>query len=269
MAKQRIITLLTDFGPSDGYVGAMKGVLLSLAGEATLVDITHEIPPGNVLAGAFVLNQVLGYFPPGTVHLAVVDPGVGTDRRILAAQYSGQLIVAPDNGLISMVALDHQLEAIASVRNEQFFLPNRVGATFDGRDVMAPVAAALARGERLERLGPPPSTYNLLEVPLARFDGKAVIGQVLYVDHFGNCVTNIRRKKVVDALTHLAAVTVWADGKPVGPLRTAFAHVGRGEPAAIFGSMDLLEVAVNGGRACDALGLAVGSPVVVRYADGA
>jgi len=269
MARQRIITLLTDFGSRDGYAGSMKGVLLSLAPEATLVDITHEIPPGDVLAGAFVLNQVLGYFPPGTVHVAVVDPGVGTDRRILAAQYAGQTVVAPDNGLISLVDADHRLEAIASVSNEQFFLSNRVGSTFDGRDVMAPVAAALARGERLDRLGPPPNTYKLLEVPAPRFDGNAITGQVLYVDHFGNCVTNIRRKTLADSLPRLAAVAVWAGGKPVGALREAFGHVGRGEPAAILDSMDLLEVAVNGDRACDALGLAVGSPVVVRYAEKA
>jgi len=267
MAKRGIVTLLTDFGTCDGYVASMKGVLLSRAGDITVVDITHEIPPGDVLAGAFVLRQVLGYFPADTVHAVVVDPGVGTDRGILAAQYAGQTIVAPNNGLISLVDADYGLEGIALVRNEQYFLPSRVGRTFDGRDVIAPVAAALVCGVKLAQLGPPPETYALLELPQPHYSDGALTGQVMHVDRFGNCITNISKALLAEFLPRLAAVTVWAAGVSVGPIRGAFGHVASGQPVAILDSMDRLEVAVNSGRACDALGLRVGDKVKLWYAD--
>ena len=268
MAKQHIVTLLTDFGTRDGYVASMKGVMLSIAENITTVDITHEIPPGDIMAGSFVLNQVLDYFPPGTVHLAVVDPGVGTDRRILGAQYSGQMVIAPDNGLVSMADANHPLEGIVSVRNQRFFLQPRVGRTFDGRDVMAPVAAALLAGRaRLDQLGPPPDTYKLLELPQPQFDGTTLTAHVLYVDHFGNCVTNVSRESLTACLPRLANVAVWAGGATVGPLRSSFASVEQGRPVAMLDSLDLLEVAVNLARASDVLGLTVGDRVQIRYGD--
>lgn len=267
MAKKRIVTMLTDYGTRDGYVASIHGVLLSHAPDVEVVHVSHQIPPGDVLAGAFVLDQVYDYFPPGTIHLVVVDPGVGTDRRILAARYAGQTIVAPDNGLISLVDARLPMEAIVSVRNEQFFLARRVGATFDGRDVMAPVAAALARGVDIARLGPLPARYNLLDLPLPTWDGTTLAGQVMYIDAFGNCVTNITRAELERVIPQLARMEIAAKEVPVGPLVAAYAQVPPGQRLALLNSLDRLELAVHMGRACDVLGLAVGDKVCARYLD--
>ena len=265
MAKQTIVTFMTDFGTEDGYVASMKGVLLSIAPSAILVDITHEIALGDVLAGAFVLNQVIDYFPAGTIHLGVIDPGVGTDRRILAARYAGQIVIAPDNGLITLVDQRLGLEGIVSVRNERFFLTSRIGRTFDGRDIMAPVAGALAMGGRFDQLGPPPESYKLLDLPQPRAEGSTLIGQVLHIDRFGNCVTNLRRSMIEQVTHSLAKAEVFVGEKSVGPLRGAFAHVAQGELLALLDSIDLLEIAVNCGRASERLGLRIGDEVQVRY----
>jgi len=267
MAKRKIITLLTDFGTRDGYVAAIKGVLLAQDDDLRVVDITHEIPPGDVPAAGFVLNQVFDTFPPGTVHLAVVDPGVGTDRRILAARYESRTIVAPDNGLVSYVDERLPMEAIASVRNESYFLRPREGTTFDGRDVMAPVAAAVSAGVSLSRLGPVPDRYKLLELPQPEWDKRSLTGEVVYIDSFGNCMSNLSRALVTQCLPRTTNVGVWANGRAVGPLRVAFAHVDRGQPLALLNSVGVVEVAVNGGHAAEALALAVGDTIEARYQD--
>jgi S-adenosyl-L-methionine hydrolase (adenosine-forming) len=265
MAKQTIVTFLTDFGTQDGYAASMKGVLLSMAPSVRLVDITHEINLGDVLAGAFVLNQVIDYFPPGTIHLGVIDPAAGTDRRILAARYAGQIVIAPDNVLITMVDQRLGLEAIVSVRNERFFLASRIGRTFDGRDIMAPVAGALAQGARLDQLGPAPDSYKLLDLPPPRVEGSTLVGQVLHIDRFGNCVTNIRRSMIEQVTRNLAKAQVYVGERSVGPLSGAFAHVSEGEVLALLDCIDLLEIAVNCGRASDRLNLRIGDEVQVRY----
>ncbi len=267
MAKRKIITLLTDFGTRDGYVAAIKGVLLARGGDVYVVDITHEIPPGDISAAGFVLNQVFDDFPPGTVHVAVVDPGVGTDRRILAARYASRTVVAPDNGLVSFVDERLPMEAMASVRNESYFLQGREGSTFDGRDVMAPVAAAISGGTNLARLGPVPERYTLLDLPQAEWDKRSLTGEVVYIDSFGNCMSNISRPLVTQCLPRMANVGVWANGRAVGPLQVAFAHVDPGEPLALLNSVGVVEVAVNGGHAANVLGLAVGDTIVARYED--
>ncbi len=265
MARQTIITLTSDFGEREGYVGSMKGVILSALPGATLVDVTHQVPMGDVLAGAFVLRQIVDYYPPGTVHLAVVDPGVGTDRRVLAARYAGQTFVCPDNGLLTLVDQWLTLEAMVSVRNERYFLPRRVGRTFEGRDVMAPAAAALAGGVAIGQLGPPPDRYELLELPAPTWDGETLAGQVLYVDGFGNCITNISRGEIERTLPRWAAIRVQTGPRPLGPLRGTYAEVEPGEPLALLDSLDRLELAVRGDSASDRLGLGVGTPVAIRY----
>jgi S-adenosylmethionine hydrolase len=267
MARQRVVTLLTDFGLGDPYVAEMKGVILTIAPAACLVDISHQVAPGDVLGGAFVLRQALPYFPPRTVHCVVIDPGVGTERRILAARYAGQSVVCPDNGVISLVNRDQPLEKIAIVRNERYFLRPTVSTTFHGRDILAPVAAHLARGLDVGVLGPQPEKIRLLEIPQPRPDADgSLVGEVIHVDRFGNLVSNVR----ADALGHLAGagigVEVLCEDRSVGPIRAAYAHVSPGEALALVNSMGLVEVAVNGGRACDALAAGVGTPVRIRRA---
>jgi hypothetical protein len=262
MPRHQILTFLTDFGTSDPYVAEMKGVILSVLPGANLVDISHDIPAGDVMAAAVVLRQALPYFPPETVHCVVVDPGVGTERRILAARYDRQVVVFPDNGVISFVDRDRALEGIAVVRDERYFLTPAAAPTFHGRDIIAPVAAHLAGGLGLERLGPPPETFKLLDLPVPRPapDGR-LVGQVIYVDRYGNLISNISAALLERTFGRGPRVSVACAGKEVGPLRLTYAHVRQGQVLALVNSMSLVEVAVNGGRADEALSAGVGSEV--------
>jgi S-adenosylmethionine hydrolase len=269
MARQRVVTLLTDFGRCDPYVAEMKGVILSICSDAALVDISHEIGAGDVVAGAFVLRQALPYFPPETVHCVVVDPGVGTERRILAARYADQTIVFPDNGVITLVERDQPLEALAVVRDERYFLQPGFSGTFHGRDIMAPVAAHLANGLAVSRLGPRPERFQVLELPEpSQAEDGSVVGQVVYTDRFGNLISNVSVDLIRDSLGGLSGLEVGCGGRPVGPIRTAYAEVEPHQPLALINSMSLLEVAVNGGRACDDLGAGRDTEIRVARAAG-
>lgn len=244
-----IITLLTDFGSADSYVAEMKGVLLSRAREVVLVDITHQIGPGDVQAGQYVLSRTWTRFPTGTVHLAVVDPGVGTARRALAAAAAGHYFVAPDNGLLSFLAESRDARFVS--------LPVGDGAapTFHGRDVFAPAAAELAGGARLESLGAPVSDPSHSPLPAPHSDGTALIGEVVYVDRFGTLVSNISGDAVQ------AGVRIRVEGTDVGPLRRTFRDAARGAPVAFIGSGGTVEVAVRDGSAARLLGVGIGAEV--------
>jgi len=269
MARERIVTLLTDFGWAGPYVAEMKGVLLTLAPRVTLVDISHNIGPGDILAGAFVLRQVVPNFPPDTVHCVVVDPSVGTERRMLAARYGSQIIVFPDNGVISLVDESMPLEEIAVVADPRLFLGEGEKSTFQGRDVVAPVAARLAEGFPVHRLGPRPDTFKLLELPETRVgDDGEIAGEVLYVDDFGNLISNITARMVGEALGGVLGMEVLCDGRAVGKVVAAYGFVKAGEPLALVNSMDVLEVAVNKGRACDRFEAGVGAKISVRKPAG-
>ncbi len=185
-----IITLLTDFGLGDAYVGIMKGVILSLSPDARLVDLSHEVPPQEVLSGAMVLQSAWRYFPPGTIHLAVVDPGVGSSRRALAAAGREQFFVGPDNGLFSLVFAEQAPLMVVSLENPQYFLA-KVSATFHGRDIFAPVAAHLSLGVPLTAFGPALSDPVGLDFPAPEFGEEEVDGQIISCDHFGNLISNI------------------------------------------------------------------------------
>jgi S-adenosylmethionine hydrolase len=242
-----IITLLTDFGTADSYVAEMKGVLLSRAPDVTLVDVSHQIAPGDVRAGQYVLARAWNYFPSGTVHLAVVDPGVGTSRRALAAAARGHGFVAPDNGLLSFLPADAQFVSLP--------VPSTAAPTFHGRDVFAPAAAALAIGARLDGLGS--AITDPIRSPLRtpHHDGTTVVGEVLYVDRFGTLVSNIPAGAVEPG------IRVRVEGTDVGPLRRTFADVERGALMAIAGSGGMVEIAVRDGSAARLLGVGVGAEV--------
>lgn len=257
-----IVTLTTDFGTRDGYVGEMKGVLSTGAPEARLVDVSHALPPGDVRAGAWVLSRIWSRFPAGTVHLAVVDPGVGSDRRALAARIADRWLVAPDNGLLTLVEAEG-LEAVHSLD------PGRVGLepvsdTFHGRDLFAPAAARLARGDRPDGLGDPvdPGGLVRLEVPEPRREEGVLVGEVRHVDRFGNLITNVP----VEELPPWPTVKVGA--YRVEGLSSAFAAVDPGEPVLIRGSGGTLEICVRGDRASEVLGQGRGAEVRVRSAGG-
>ncbi|MDA1045247.1 MAG: SAM-dependent chlorinase/fluorinase, partial [Verrucomicrobia bacterium] len=191
-----IITLLTDFGSRDAYVGIMKGVILGICPDATIVDLAHDIPPQDILAGAFQLSTAVAYFPPGTIHVAVVDPGVGTNRRSIAVKTSNNILIAPDNGLLTLALRRTPAQACYCLDRSRFKLAES-SATFHGRDVFAPVAAHLMAGKTLRNVGAPISHIETLAmaVTVERADG-GVEGHVMHVDHFGNAITNIEVSQI-------------------------------------------------------------------------
>lgn len=248
-----IITLLTDYGTADSYVGEVKGVLLSLAPGATLVDLTHEISPGDVAGAAYVLARTWERYPGGSVHLVVVDPGVGTARPAVALRAGGQGFVGPDNGLFGSMAHLPDLEVVTLA------VPPRASHTFHGRDVFAPAAAALARGVSLPDLGAaraePPM---VLPATVPVHEGKVVVGEVTYVDRYGNLVTNLTTSVVPSyAILEL-------DSLVIGPLRGTFSDVPPGGLVAYVGSGGCVEIAVRGGSAARRLGLGVGGKIRAR-----
>ena len=265
MAKQKLVTLTTDFGTADPYAAAMKGVLLSRCPQARVVDISHDVPPQDVLAGAMVLAQAAPHFPPDTVHVVVVDPGVGTQRRILAACFGKQTFLFPDNGVITLLAERLPLAQIVAVRNAQYLPPAQPSRTFHGRDIFAPVAGHLLNGAPLEQLGPQPDTYKLLELPAPAAGTDEIVAQVIYVDRFGNLVSCIDETLLGGYWQRLEAMRVTCAGHEIGPLVGAYGFVEPGQPLALINSMGYVEVAVNRGSAAEALGAGVGAEVRIRF----
>ncbi|MEK6642862.1 MAG: SAM-dependent chlorinase/fluorinase [Planctomycetota bacterium] len=259
-----IITFTTDFGQSDHYIACIKGVVLQLAPTAQLVDVTHLIGPHDVVHGAFVLRQIFDHFPDGTIHVAVVDPGVGTTRRLIAARYGGQVILAPDNGLVSLVHRDFVLAELRVIQNESL-TRSRISATFHGRDILAPIAGHLARGMTLDHVGPMIDQLELLNLELPhRLPDGGLQGQVLYVDHFGNLITNINEEEMLRHTGGGPHLNVHVGPLRVGPLRRTYGDVAPGEIVALLGSTGMLEVAVNQGDAAENLRAEPGTIVVVR-----
>jgi S-adenosyl-L-methionine hydrolase (adenosine-forming) len=256
-----VITLTTDFGLRDPFVGIMKGVLLSICPSARLVDLTHEIAPQDVLAGSLALEAAIPFFPPGTVHLAVVDPGVGSARRAIGVRAGGAYLVGPDNGLFSF-ALEGAGWTAVSLTAPQYRLAE-VSRTFHGRDVFAPAAAYLAAGVPLERLGPAVSDPERLRRPGCRLMAGELVGEVLDADRFGNLITSIPAARLAEIP---GPIEVEVGGYRVrGPV-DAYAAVREGEPAVILGSTGRLEIFVRAGRAVDRLGAGRGTAVRVRQA---
>ena len=256
-----IITLTTDFGTRDPWVGIMKGVMLGVCPEARLVDLTHDIAPQDVLEAAMALESATRFFPEGTVHLAVVDPEVGGSRHPIAARAGGHLFVGPDNGLFTF-ALERAGPDRVVVRLEapQYRL-TPLSRTFHGRDLFAPAAAHLAAGLALERLGPRLADPVLLPLPRARRDGNMVVGEVLVADRFGNLVTSVTDKDI-QILGGPTAIEVGS--RNLGRLRESYVDGTTAEPAAIIGSAGRLEIFVRDGSAAAVLGASRGTAVRVR-----
>ncbi|MBW1989042.1 MAG: SAM-dependent chlorinase/fluorinase [Deltaproteobacteria bacterium] len=262
----RVISLLTDFGNADEYVGVMKGVILSITPDVRLVDLCHELPPGAVAAAGAMLEASWRFFPQGTVHLCVVDPGVGTERRVLACSGQGHFFVAPDNGLLGHLVRAGVITDAASVEDPGFFL-EQVSDTFHGRDVFAPVAARLASGLSPSELGTPlyPGDLVFLDRPgPVRGEPHALAGQVIWVDRFGNLITDIRAEELgrLTGAPGFGNVRVEAAGRPLGTLRRTYSDVKPGELLALVGSRGLLEIACNMGSAQKVLKAKIGTKVV-------
>jgi S-adenosylmethionine hydrolase len=258
-----IITLTTDFGLANGYVGTMKGVILSIHPTATIVDISHDIPPQDVREGAYVLYAAYPYFPQGTIHVVVVDPGVGSERRAIALRTPQATFVAPDNGVLSYVVSREKVEEIVNLTNPRFHL-SPVSRTFHGRDIFAPVAAHLARGIPLAELGEPLADIITFPLPrpVLRPDGN-IVGQVIHIDRFGNLITSITAKDLADhALPGEDIVGI--KGQSIRGISGTYAEVAPGELLALVGSSGHLEISICGGSAARTLGAKLGDEVLLR-----
>lgn len=257
-----IITLLTDFGARDAYVGVMKGVILSVAPDARVVDLCHETPPHDIAVAAFLLAGAYHYFPRGTVHLVVVDPGVGTERRPVALAAGGHYFVGPDNGIFTLVLQRAGLGVHAVHLTEaSYWLPSP-SATFHGRDIFAPVAARLAGGQSLNAFGQALDPAHLVRLGdvLARQAHGYIEGAVVHIDHFGNLLTNIPEAWLAEGGPWRVSVA----GRQLHGLRRAYGDVAPGETLALIGSGGFLEIAVSQGSAAASLGASRGLPVHVH-----
>jgi S-adenosyl-L-methionine hydrolase (adenosine-forming) len=259
-----IVTFLSDFGSHDWFVGVVHGVIHALHPTAHVVDLTHEVPPGLIGRAAFVLEAAAPDFPAGTVHLAVVDPGVGTDRRAIAVAARGQCFVGPDNGLLEWALADPEAQVHELVETRFFRKP--VSRTFHGRDVFAPVAAHLAHGEPPARFGPRLVDAVRLPASAPRHRASEIVGHVVFVDRFGNALTNITDQDLSDAFPMIpeTKLRVLALGRVIEGLSRSYGDAPVGTILALIGSSGRLEVAQVGGDASERLGLSEGDEVKVR-----
>jgi S-adenosylmethionine hydrolase len=260
-ATRPLITLLTDYGHRDVDAGVLRGVILGIAPEATVVDLSHEVAPQAVVEAAFLLDSAAAYFPWGTIHLCVVDPGVGTERRIVCARTARATYLAPDNGLLARILERDPPAHLISVENPAYFLP-KVSTTFHGRDILAPVAAHVANGLDPRELGAELTELKPLPVPRPRELSPGLLaGEVIHVDRFGNLVTNVGEpfaQRVRGACVGAARVD--------GPVCHAYGDRDEGKPLLILGSSGFVEVSINGGNAAQTLSARRGDPIAVELA---
>jgi hypothetical protein len=255
------ITLTTDFGTSDWFVGAIKGVIHGIAPKATVIDITHAIPPGDIRAGALALMASARFFPRKTIHVAVVDPGVGGPRGAIVVQTSKAFFVGPDNGVLSWALAGEKGVAVHQLENRKYFL-KQVSQTFHGRDIFAPVAAHLADGVSISRFGRKMAGFVRLDWPRPEKHPNGLVGSILHLDHFGNAITNLDESSLAHFVNK--RVTVHLKGKPLCRLSEFYQQAPPGKPLALIGSSGLLEIALNGASAARKFDLKLGEPVNLR-----
>jgi S-adenosyl-L-methionine hydrolase (adenosine-forming) len=261
------IAILTDFGYRDHYAGVMKGVITAICPQAPIIDLTHGIPPQQVLAGALALRESVNFFPRRTIFLAVVDPGVGTDRKPIAvATRTGLRLVGPDNGLLWLAAQHTEIKEIVELSSRRYRLP-KVSTSFHGRDVFAPAAAWLWRGVRMHELGPPLQGMMQIDPGAGIVEKPAQLkGEIIYVDNFGNLISNISRASFERFARRFqqCRLSIRIERRAPLSLVNAYAEAPRGAPLAIFGSFDLLEIAVRDGNAAVYFGAPLGTRVSIR-----
>jgi S-adenosylmethionine hydrolase len=257
-----VIALLTDFGVRDHYAGTMKGVITGICPDATLVDISHDVAAHDVLEGALQLAASYRYFPHGTVFLVVVDPGVGSGRRGIAAETTDYRFVAPDNGVLTGAFRDDPPRRVVELTERRYARPT-VSRTFEGRDRFAPAAAWLAKGIQLSALGRPAGDYHQIDIPRPAVADDTLSGVVLQIDRFGNLVTNIDRR-TFEAFSRQQPIQIVAAGKPVGRLVSTYSEIAPEEVCALFGSSDHLELAAHAGSAETRLAIGRLAPIEIR-----
>jgi S-adenosyl-L-methionine hydrolase (adenosine-forming) len=258
-----VITLTTDFGAGSHYAAAMKGVILSIHPAATIVDISHDVPPQDIRRAALLLDAAAYWFPPETIHVAVVDPGVGTDRALVYARIGQQQFIAPDNGLLSRLASRTPPMKLIRLADPAYWL-ERISTTFHGRDIMAPVAAHLALGLDPDRLGPPLDRLNAIDWPEPHQHPNRIDGAVIEIDSFGNLITNLTAELIAGRPTDRRACIVCNIYETWG-IYHAYAEQPSGTLVALIGSSGRIELALVGDNAARRLGIGIGSPVALAW----
>lgn len=260
MTDHPIVTLTTDFGHKDSFVGTMKGVLLGLNPNLSLVDITHGIPPQDILAGALALSAAVPYFPSGTIHIGVVDPGVGSERRSLLIEAGGAYFVGPDNGLFSLALRGREPQRIIELTNDSYHL-KPTSTTFHGRDVFAPVAAHLSLGASPQKLGTSVADFSRLVWPEIIQKNNTLRGEVVYADGFGNLITNIQEYHLLPFTKGTLSISIGR--RKIRGLSASYTSVPEGKFVALINSWRCLEIAMRNGSAKDTGKIPIGTTVVV------
>ncbi len=258
-----IITLTTDFGAGSPYAAVMKGVILGISPAVRLVDISHEVPPQDVRHGAVVLAEGSTWFPQDTIHVAVVDPGVGTVRRLVYARIGDQQYLAPDNGLLSLLATRNRPTCVVELANSEHWMPT-VSHTFHGRDILAPIAAQLSLGLEPERLGPEVDEIEMLDWREPWQEANRIEGEVRWIDRFGNLISNIS-VAVLPAVENRLKLRTSAGGAELNRLSQTYGEHKSGELIALIGSGGYLELAVVNGSAAATLNVSAGAPIIVEW----
>jgi S-adenosylmethionine hydrolase len=271
VANRPLLTLTTDFGLADPYVAAMKGAILQHCPAAEIVDISHQVPSHHIVSGAFVLANAAPYFPPNTVHVVVVDPGVGTDRAVLVAQFGDQLYVFPDNGIITFVKESQPLQNMVQITKFNLLGIENPSNTFQGRDIFAPLAGYIFSGKPISKLGSIPAQYTLLDLPHPQAEEGKMTGRVIHVDHFGNLITNITLDHIHECWKNpdAANLEISCQGRRVGPLQTTYSQAESNQPISLINSMGLVELAINQGRFCDAYDAGIDAEVSILQVSAA
>jgi S-adenosylmethionine hydrolase len=264
MAKP-IIALLSDFGTRDHYAGVMKGVVLAIVADVTLVDLSHDLPAHDIPLASLELAATYKYFPGGTIFLVVIDPGVGTQRRGIAAEAGDWRFVAPDNGVLTGVFQETPPKKVVELTERRYARPT-VSRTFEGRDRFAPAAAWLAKGVQLAALGRAITDYHMLEPARPLLDGAVLRGVVVRIDRFGNVVTNLDRRSCEKLANGTGLLHLTVAGHSIARIVSTYSDIAAGDLGALFGSTDHLEVAAHAASAAERLGVATGAPVELRRA---
>ena len=263
LVANAIITLTTDYGTDDHLVGTLKGVILRINPEVTLVDITHHVTPFDLLDGALTIGAAYSYFPPKTIHLVIVDPGVGTERRPLLVSGQNQYFIAPDNGVLSVIYEREQSNVVVRHANAEHYFLQPLSKTFHGRDVFAPVAAWLSKGWQTPSMGDEIQDYKRFALPRPKPGDGGLKGVVLRIDSFGNLVTNFRAEDLPADAQNGAGLKLQVGTHTVSQLVDTFAQGKAGEPVAYFGSSGYLEIAINKGNASRTLSVGRGAAVLL------
>ncbi len=256
--KNNIITLLTDFGETDGFVGTMKGVILGIHPAARIIDISHQIPPQDIDAGAFVLRNCYRYFPERTIHVVVIDPGVGSERRIILVETERYFFLAPDNSVLKYIFHEEKIKRVFNITNHNFFL-KQISHTFHGRDIFAPVAAHLASGIAPGRFGEEITDYEKGEIDFPEIDGNKITGKIIHIDGFGNLITNISSS----LLEKNRIFSISLGTQTIKNLSNSYAEVEIGKPVALIGSSGYLEIGIRNGNAQEFLQIQRNDQVIV------